>query len=543
MHSIRTKITTVIICAILITLIIVTTFGVIGFRSIGVSSAEQMILLLCEAGQKNLDTYLDDVEDEVDTISAYVEADLDGIEEANLAYHMGHVSDFFKKVVYRTGGIMTYYFRIDPSVSKTVKGFWFVKNEDGSFSEHEVTDITLYDTEDTSSLVWFTVPKATGKGVWLHPYITDNLDVRVISYNTPVYYEGRFVGVIGIELDYSFMAEIVNNITLFENGYAFVNDAEGNLIYHPHMDVLSMETLPAVPQGIVSDSEITHYTYEGVKKILASRTLVNGDRLNVAVPIREINERWQVWINAMILSFSILTLALILFFRRYTKKITKPLIDLTDVAEQIDQGNYNGNLDYKGDDEIGILTRTFNRVTSNLNKYITNLNDLAYADALTSLHNKGAFDICTDNIQSQMDQDKKSIEFAVCIFDCNSLKVVNDENGHDKGDIYLKETAGTICSVFEHSPIFRIGGDEFAAVLRGSDYDNRDALMKKFDRLCSAKRKDASQAWEQVDVARGMAVYDPDEDNSVNEVIRRADKNMYQNKFSCKKHHQKKAVD
>ena len=543
MHSIRTKLTAVSISAIIITTIIITTFAIVGFRSIGISSAEQMILLLCEAGQKNLDSYLSDVEQEVNTISAYVEADLDGIEDANLAHHMGHVSDFFKKVVYRTGGIMTYYFRIDPTVSEKVKGFWFVKNEDGSFSEHEVTDITLYDTEDTSKIVWFTVPKATGKGVWLHPYITDNLDVRVISYNTPVYYEGSFVGVIGIELDYSFLAELVDNITLFENGYAFINDAQGNLIYHPHMDVLSMERLPDIPLGIVSDSEITHYTYEGVKKILASRTLVNGDHLNVAVPMREINERWQVWINAMILSFSILTLALILFFRRYTKKITKPLIDLTDVAEQIDQGNYNGKLDYKGDDEIGILTRTFSRVTSNLKKYITNLNDLAYADALTSLHNKGAFDICTDNIQSQMDQDKKNIEFAVCIFDCNSLKVVNDENGHEKGDIYLKETAGAICSVFEHSPIFRIGGDEFAAVLRGSDYDNRDALIKKFDRLCSAKRKASSEAWEQLDVARGMAVYDPDEDDSVNEVIRRADKNMYQNKFSGKKHRQKKAVD
>ena len=543
MHSIRTKLTAVSISAIIITTIIVTTFAVVGFRSIGVNSAEQMIMLLCEAGQKNLDSYLSDVEQEVNTISAYVEEDLDGMADENLELHLGHASEFFRKVVYRTGGIMTYYFRIDPTVSEKVKGFWFVKNEDGSFSEHEVTDITLYDTEDTSKLVWFTVPKATGKGVWLHPYITDNLDVRVISYNTPVYYEGRFVGVIGIELDYSFLSELVNNITLFENGYAFVNDAQGNLIYHPHMDVLSMENLPPVPQGMVSDSEITHYTYEGVKKILASRTLVNGDRLNVAVPMREINERWQVWINAMIFTFGILTIVLIVFFRRYAKQITKPLMDLTKVAEQIDKGNYNCKLDYKGDDEIGILTRTFSRVTSNLKENITHLNDLAYADALTSLNNKSAFDNCTDNIQSQMEKDKRSVRFAVCIFDCNSLKIINDQNGHDKGDFYLKETAAVIEKVFEHSPIFRIGGDEFAAVLRGSDYDNRDALIKKFDRLCSAKRKDASQAWEQVDVARGMAVYDPDEDDSVNEVIRRADKNMYQNKFSCKKHRQKKAVE
>ena len=72
-----------------------------------------------------------------------------------------------------------------------------------------MTDITKYDTEDTTKLVWFTVPKATGKPVWLPPYITENLDAKVISYNTPVYLKGRFIGVIGIELDYSFMAEMV----------------------------------------------------------------------------------------------------------------------------------------------------------------------------------------------------------------------------------------------------------------------------------------------------------------------------------------------
>ena len=71
-----------------------------------------------------------------------------------------------------------------------------------------------HDTGDTSKLVWFTVPKATGKPVWLSPYITDNLNVRVISYNEPIYWKGRFVGVIGIELDYSAMAEEVNRISL-----------------------------------------------------------------------------------------------------------------------------------------------------------------------------------------------------------------------------------------------------------------------------------------------------------------------------------------
>ncbi len=534
MYSIRTKISAATIGAIIITMIIATVLGVVAIRDIGTSSAEKMLLLLCEAGQKNLDGYLEDLEQNVGVVSAYVEADLDGLSDEALQAHLDRVSDFFKKVMIRTAGVKTYYYRIDPTVSSTVKGFWYVDLDGEGFREHEVTDITRYDTSDTSALVWFTVPKYEGKAVWLPPYITDNLDVRVISYNIPVYFNARFVGVIGIELDYTAMAEQVNNITLYENGYAFVNDPDGRIIYHPRMDVTAMETAPKVPEGLLDSDSVIRYRFEGTEKLAAWLPLINGDHLNVAVPMDEINAGWRHWVQVLVITFAVLLIGFILFIQKYTGKIIKPLQQLTKVAEQIDEGNYDCELHYNENDEIGVLTRTFSRVTKNLKNYITDLNDLAYADALTSLHNKGAFDICIKDIQTQLDAPEDGPAFAVCIFDCNSLKKINDQNGHDKGDIYLKVTAEIICEVYDHSPIFRIGGDEFAALLMDRDFRNRDELLRQFDERCRAKRRQNAEAWEQVDVARGMAVYDPKEDESVSDVVRRADKNMYENKWKSK---------
>ena len=376
MHSLRTKITAVTISAIIITMIIAAVFGVIAIRNIGITSSEQMLLLLCEAGQKNIDSGLLDIEKNVQAISAYVEADLDGTEDRKLQAHLDRVSDFFKKVLYKTNGVMTYYYRIDPNVSTSVKGFWFVNTDGEGFQEHEVTDITQYDTGDTSQLVWFTVPKATGKPVWLPPYITDNLDARVISYNTPVYLDGKFVGVIGIEMDYSFMAEEINNITLYENGYAFVDDANGKLVYHPRIDAVAMETPLKVPTALISDKTIVRYNFEGVDKLAVALPLCNGDRLNVSVPVNEINAGWQKWIVMIVIVFIALLAAFITFIMRFTGRITKPLQDLTKVAEQIGEGHYDHKLDYDEDDEIGILTRTFSRVTANLKSNITELNNL-----------------------------------------------------------------------------------------------------------------------------------------------------------------------
>lgn len=374
-----------------------------------------------------------------------------------------------------------------------------------------------------------------GKSIWLPPYMTDNLDVYVLSYNSPIYRNGEFVGVVGIEIDYSTMALEVDKITLYENGYAFINDANGKIIYHPRIDVVSMpdELEPTVPDGLLSSDSIVNYTFEGVQRRAVWKTLENGMRLNVTVPVSEINSTWLTLINKMIGLATLLLIVFIFIAIRYTSRITKPLEDITNVARQVNEGDFNFTLDYHGDDEVGVLTSAFSQLISNLRNYISDLSNLAYTDALTSVHNKGAFDIKVKNLQEAIN-DSKDVRFAICIFDCNELKVINDTYGHEKGDIYLKNTSHTICHTFRHSPVYRIGGDEFAAVLQNNDYKNRDKLIKRFDKACKSSVDAINEPWEKISVARGMAIYDPQKDLFANDVARRADKLMYDNKHERK---------
>lgn len=532
MHSIRTKITLLAVIGMVVVMTIAMVFGVNAIRNIGNSSSNQLLLLLCETGEKNLDSYFDSVEQSVEMVSAYVEEDLDKLDDKHLQEHLDRVDGIFKKMTYKNNGILTYYYRIDPKVSKKAKGFWYVNQDGEGFKEHEVTDITKYDTDDTSQLVWFTVPKATGKGVWLPPYITDNLGARVLSYNVPVYKKGKFVGVIGIEIDYSTMAEQVDNITLYENGYAFINDKDGTIIYHPRIDVEELaKNHPKIPPGLMSDKRFIRYNFDGVEKMAVWLPLHNGMRLNVSVPVAEINTGWQKWSEELIIIFCILLLAFIIVILRFTGRITKPLRDLTEAAEQVNEDNYDVKMEYTGDDEVGILSQAFNRLIDHLKSYIGDLNDLAYADALTSVHNKGAFDIYVRNLQQKLDDPgDEETEFAVCMFDCNDLKEINDQFGHEKGDQYLKGASKLICDVFAHSPVFRIGGDEFVAFLLNKDYRIREDLCEQFDEACYEKMNASSDLWKQINVAWGMAVYDPKEDKTVDEVVRRADKFMYENK-------------
>ena len=164
---------------------------------------------------------------------------------------------------------------------------------------------------------------------------------------------------------------------------------------------------------------------------------------------------------------------------------------------------------------------------------VRDLNRRVNVDALTSVRNKGAFDDYIRNLQDRLDGGT-SIEFAIGMFDCDNLKHINDSHGHDKGDIYLKKASMLICKVFQHSPVFRVGGDEFAVVLMNEDFRNRVNLMNQFEDRQKESWDSAENKWQEIRVAFGVAVYDSIKDQNVSDTVRRADKIMYENKRQSK---------
>ena len=111
------------------------------------------------------------------------------------------------------------------------------------------------------------------------------------------------------------------------------------------------------------------------------------------------------------------------------------------------------------------------------------------------------------------------------------MKKINDSKGHVAGDDYIKNSAKLLCDIFVHSPVFRVGGDEFVIFLRGDDYSNKKELMKK---LQDVVRQNIKMKAGPV-LASGMAEYIPGKDCLVSEIFDRADKAMYKNKREIKK--------
>ena len=517
MHSIKTRITAMTVCAVVLTMVIATAFGVRAIRDIGNYNAEQTLLLLCEKGHKDLDYYFQNVESSVKTVAAFVQSDLDGVDDEALQAHIDRVSDVFQKLAYNTNGVLTYYYRIDPEVSGNVKGFWYVNSDGNGFKAHEVTDITEYDTDDTSSLVWFTVPKATGEGVWLPPYITENLYARVISYNVPVYYDGQFIGVIGIEIDYSTMAEVVNHITLYDNGYAFLNDDAGNIIYHPRMDVTTMETQPQVPSGLLSNDKFIRYFYVGVEKRAVCLPLSNGMRLVVTVPVQEIDAAWRKWVREITIVFVAMLVVFVVLIMTFAGRITRPLQKLTKAAEQISRGNYDTELDYDRPDEVGVLTASFEKLIAELKDYIRNLNDMAYVDALTQIGNRHALRRDYNSYQGH--------EVTVAMMDLDDFKRINDTRGHEEGDRVLREVGKLLSNTFGKEYCYRYGGDEFLLIVPDISVSEFNEKLKTLEQNRPAI-DDTARAGFSVGSVRATLT----DSDMLRNLISRADEKMYESK-------------
>lgn len=160
--------------------------------------------------------------------------------------------------------------------------------------------------------------------------------------------------------------------------------------------------------------------------------------------------------------------------------------------------------------------------------------DMMRRDSLTSVNNRVAYDDKEKLLQSQINSEQ-GVKFAIAMFDLNNLKLINDSLGHEVGDRYLIRSCHLICNVFKHSPVYRMGGDEFVAILTGEDYENRDELREEFNSKLSPYSDSLPLPDDYVSVAIGISAFDPSTDQNPADVSKRADEEMYKDKSAKKK--------
>lgn len=258
---------------------------------------------------------------------------------------------------------------------------------------------------------------------------------------------------------------------------------------------------------------------------------------------------------SLLISFTASAVCLLLLYRWIKRNVTTPVLKLEQSARRFMEDNSNKSNqslvpfdppEIHTGNEMESLTESVKNMAQSMDLIMERLlstrekaasvqlkmedmTRIALQDALTHVKSKAAYDRKEAELNSRILSGGEP--FALVMVDLNCLKGINDSYGHENGDKYIVGSCKIVSDIYKHSPVFRVGGDEFVVVLTGGDFELRDELLQQLRDCFAAAAADLSrEPWDRYSASAGMAVFTPGEDKNADDVLRRADKAMYTRK-------------
>ncbi len=359
---------------------------------------------------------------------------------------------------------------------------------------------------------------------------------------------------------------VMMNVISADTAIGRETDPDGYYLGFVLEDVYDRETLELYQQHLDMD-EISYfknfsswgYDYTALKP------LINADgehfaALCVDIEVDDVQRAIKTYTVFNVILIVVLGIMFVtLFILWMNRNITEPLVRLEkSVVSFAERSHEQTNPDLLSYDdphihtknEVESLSNAVNLMSIDMRNYVrniiaaedrvrdmknqvTHMDMLAYQDALTHVKNKAWYDKIEERVNADIEAGKA--RFAILMADLNNLKKINDNYGHEHGNDYIFGACHIICVIFDHSPVFRIGGDEFVVLMENRDYDDKDKLIEELKLAYEETSKDESkEPWERYSSAIGVAVFDSAVDKCMNDVFKRADEAMYKHKQESK---------
>ena len=174
-----------------------------------------------------------------------------------------------------------------------------------------------------------------------------------------------------------------------------------------------------------------------------------------------------------------------------------PVVILTDLAQEpaAEAAVRLGAQDYliKGRFSAGVLGRAL-RYAVERQRLQAELNELSLSDQLTGLYNRRGFEV---RAQDDLCRARRSgTPIVLGMADVDGLRVINALHGHLEGDRAIREAAGVLRATFRESDVVaRVGGDEFALLLRDAGAECQDRARRRLERQIDEHNGRGGRRW------------------------------------------------
>lgn len=317
------------------------------------------------------------------------------------------------KFAQNTSGALTCYIRYNPEFTDPTSGIFYSRSDmESNFELIEPTDFSIYDPTDLEHVGWYYIPVNNGKPTWMDPYYNANIDTYMISYVVPLFIGDTSVGIVGMDIDFSMLQSLVDDIKVYDTGYAFLTNSENTVLYHKDIEngtdlkAASDSALKSVNALLEKDEgKLQEYTYKKDKKYLTYKNLANGMKLVITVPWDEMNEDTVVLALHIIVASLIAVILAIVVGVVFSARITQPLKMIIKVVKntanlELERDNKIEQL-CKRKDEMGGIALAVKQMQDKLRAIVGDIQSSSQqieesAKKLTTL-TTSVHDVCNDN--------------------------------------------------------------------------------------------------------------------------------------------------
>ena len=544
MKSIQTKIVVLIVMVVMLCSGVVGGISIWHIQTVSNQNSAQIMNLSCREEGKKIEHIFYSIEQSVKIIAR------NGIKNQRMEMVL---QDDYLRVIYleelrpillaaanSTDGAVAAYYHLNPEIAPSDAGLFYSKtNYNERFVAQKVTDLAKVKPEDNGTEDWYYKAVEAGEPVWLKPYNNGKINEDVISYVVPVYQGETLLGIVGMDILFSDITKVVDEIKPYDGSVACLIGDDGEVLYHPvgepRVIVNNIEKWNEFVKNAENDSQgksVFEYSKNGKSHRLTYYAMENGMSMILSAPTSEIGRENNQMVKNVMISVVLIGVLCITVAFALSQSFIRPLKDLTKASKEIADGKLKVKLPTGSEDEVGILAESMQQMADCISSYMDRISDLAYTDPLTGVKSKAAYAEEIAKVDKSIEEGET--QFGLVFFDLNNLKIINDTYGHEAGDRYIKSACKLICNTYAHSPVYRIGGDEFVAILRETDLLNSDKLIKRFYDKMFAINSETKEPSERVSIAAGMAIFKKGMDPDYQSVFKRADSNMYRNKSAIK---------
>ena len=260
-----------------------------------------------------------------------------------------------------TNGAVTAYLRYNPNYSNPTSGVFAQRQSvDSELQCLTPTDFSMYDESDVEHVGWYYLPVQAKEAIWMSPYMNENINIYMISYVVPLFAEdGTSIGIVGMDIDFSQITDLVDETKVYQSGYAFLTDASAAVMYHKNADegtkLSDLDSSLSKSADFIGDDgnqgKTMDYSYKNVNKKFAFYNMDNGMKLVLSAPVSEIYAEAyglaKLIIIAMVVAFVLSAVIGVII----GTGMTRPIRQLTAVIEQ------TAELDFRPTKEGGKLRK------------------------------------------------------------------------------------------------------------------------------------------------------------------------------------------